>query len=87
MRKVYTRCPLCGMRTPVDRLNKPYAVEAWIHEFGGKVKGMGKGKGMGRGSAPGLMRYTPTSADPYKALLVASLQKAADALGYRVVKK
>lgn len=83
MRKVKVRCPACGLLVYTDRFNKSYAIEAFLHEFGGRVRGINPATK----KPVGIMRYTPIAADPYRALVEAALRKAADAYGFKLIKK
>lgn len=84
MKKVIIRCPACGQLAPVERFGKDHALEAFIHIFGGRMKGVRNPK---TGKPMGIMRYDATSFNAYRALVKAGLDAAADKLGYRLVKK
>ena len=51
--KLRFKCPVCGMCSDVDQLNRTFNIKVWIQKFGGKVAGNFKG----RGKAKGLMKY------------------------------
>jgi hypothetical protein len=54
--KIRFKCPCCGMVSDIDRIHnrKPFKIQVFKQEFGGKIAGQNKG----RGKAEGYMRYT-----------------------------
>jgi len=72
----------------LERLEEgPYELEAWLQTWGGKQKGKGKGKGSGYGSTPGRIDYHPIDAGQFRQAAIGAVSRAAESLGYRLVKE